>query len=139
MDQSISDKQDVVLIVDDDASLRKSLRRLVKSVGYEAKTFASGQEFLESGITEGCLVLDVRMAGMTGFDVCRAVNEQGMQLRVVMMSAQDSPHARRRAREAGAVRWLHKPFEAQELLEAVEVAKKRDQFRSMPPSTDRVA
>ncbi len=120
--ESVNSQAGTILIVDDDASLRKSLRRLVRSAGYEARTFSSGQEFLSSGCTTGCLVLDVRMGGMTGFEVCRAVHDRGMDLPVVMMSAQDSPQARRKAQEVGAFRWLRKPFEEKELLEAVASA-----------------
>ncbi len=114
----------VVSIVDDDASLRRSLRNLLTSVGFKVETFASAEDFLSSGDrgSTACLVLDLRMAGMNGLDLLRHLVVTGSRIPVVILTAHGDDEARQRAREAGAVAFLGKPFRADDLLGAVRTA-----------------
>jgi len=114
----------VVSIVDDDASLRRSVRNLLLSVGFRVETFASAEEFLRSAEREntGCLVLDLRMTGMNGLDLLRHVAVTGPRLPAVILTAHGDEEARQRALEAGAVAFLRKPFQGDALLDAVQTA-----------------
>src|SRR5215510_2818856 len=109
----------LVAIVDDDASVRQSTYRLVRSFGYRAQTFGSGDEFLGSGAV-ACLVLDVRMPGMDGLDVQRALAERGERIPIVFLTARASDEEERRARSAGAVEFLRKPVGQATLRRALE-------------------
>ena len=114
----------VVCVVDDDESLRRSVRNLLSSVGFRVETFASAEEFLESthrGNT-GCLVLDLRMAGMNGLDLLRHLGAMGSRIPVIILTAHGDEEARRRSLEAGAVAFLGKPFRGDALLDAVKTA-----------------
>jgi len=114
----------VVCIVDDDASLRRSLRNLLMSVGFRVETFESAEAFLEAihrdGI--GCVVLDVRMGGMSGLDLLRHLVATGSRIRAIILTAHADDETRRRALEAGAVAFLEKPFQSAALLDAVRTA-----------------
>lgn len=114
----------VVSIVDDDASLRRSLRNLLTSVGLSVETFASAEDFLRSveRETTACLVLDLRMAGMSGLDLLRQLAVTGSRIPVVVLTAHGDDEARQRALEGGAVAFLGKPFRADALLDAVRQA-----------------
>ena len=114
----------VVSIVDDDASLRRSLRNLLTSVGFRVETFASADDFLGSvqRETTACLVLDLRMAGMNGLDLLRHLAVTDSRIPVVILTAHGDDEARQRALEAGAVAFLGKPFRADDLLGAVRTA-----------------
>jgi FixJ family two-component response regulator len=114
----------VVSIVDDDASLRRSLRNLLTSVGFSVETFASAEDFLQSveRETTACLVLDLRMAGMSGLDLLRQLAVTGSRIPVVILTAHGDDEARQRALEGGAVAFLGKPFRADALLDAVRRA-----------------
>ena len=112
----------LVAIVDDDASVRQSTCRLVRSFGYRAQTFESGEEFLTSSATPemGCLLLDVRMPGMDGLEVQRRLAERGERVPIVFLTAQASDDEERRARSAGAVEFLRKPVGQTSLLRVLE-------------------
>lgn len=114
----------VVCVVDDDESLRRSVRNLLSSVGFRVETFASAQEFLESPhrSTTGCLVLDLRMIGMNGLDLLRHLAATGSRIPVIILTAHGDEEARRQALEAGAVAFLGKPFRSDALLDAVRTA-----------------
>ena len=114
----------VVSIVDDDASLRRSVRNLLLSVGFRVETFASAEEFLRSAQRDntGCLVLDLRMTGMNGLDLLRHVAATGSRVPVVILTAHGEEEARQQALEAGAVAFLRKPFQGDALLDAVQTA-----------------
>jgi len=114
----------VVCIVDDDASLRRSLRNLLTSVGFRVRTFESAEAFLESVGREsiGCVVLDVRMSGMSGIDLLRHLAETNSRIPVIVLTAHADEDTRRRSLEAGAVAFLEKPVRAPTLLEAVRAA-----------------
>ena len=110
-----------VYVVDDDDSIRRALKRLLRSVGYHALTFASAEEFLEFAPEpgEGCIVLDIRLSGMTGFDLQEKLASRGPKYPVIFMTAHDNPQWQKRARKTGAVAYLKKPFGEQALLDAV--------------------
>jgi len=114
----------LVSIVDDDASLRRSLRNLLMSVGLRVETFESAEAFLESVHREntGCMVLDLRMPGMSGLDLLRHLAARGTRIPVIILTAYRDDETRRRSLDAGAVEFLEKPFQSAALLDAVRSA-----------------
>ena len=114
----------LVAIVDDDASVRQSTDRLIRSFGYRTEVFGSGQEFLSSGAAQraSCLVLDVRMPGMDGLDIQRSLVERGARTPIVFVTGQASDEEERCARSAGAVEFLRKPVPQASLRQAIESA-----------------
>jgi FixJ family two-component response regulator len=114
-------KSDAVYVVDDDESIRRALKRLLRSFDYEAVTFASAEEFIASAPEggKGCLLLDICLPGMTGLDLLEKLNATGAKYAVVFMTAHDDPQWRQRAKAAGAVAYLRKPFAEQALLDAI--------------------
>jgi len=113
-----------VSVVDDDESLRRSLRNLLRSVGIGVETFASAEEFLRSAQrgSTGCLVLDLRMSGMSGLDLLRHLAVADSHIPVVILTAHGDEETRRRSLQAGAVAFLDKPFRSDALLDAVRAA-----------------
>ena len=118
-----SDTQ-IVSIVDDDESLRRSLRNLLGSVGFRVETFASAEAFLQSvhQAQTGCLVLDLRMPGMNGFDLLGHLSRTGARIPAVILTAHGDEEAHQRSLQAGAVAFLTKPFNGDALLDAVRTA-----------------
>jgi FixJ family two-component response regulator len=117
-----------VFLVDDDASIRRALTRLIKSAGYRVNTFASAREFLDSGYHSegpGCLVLDVRMPGLSGLDLQREMQNANLMLPIVFMTGHGDIPMSVKAMKAGAVDFLPKPVKATDLLRAVEQALAR--------------
>ena len=114
----------VVCIVDDDASLRRSLRNLLMSLGFRVETFSSAEAFLEvvDRASIGCLVLDVRMEGMSGVDLLRRLVTAGSTIPAIMLTAHGDDETRRRSLEAGAVAFLEKPVRSDALIAAVRAA-----------------
>ena len=112
----------LVAIVDDDASVRQSTRRLIRSFGYRAEAFASGEEFLSSASAAQttCLVLDVRMPGMDGLEVQRRLAERDARIPIVFLTGRASDDEERRARSAGAVEFLRKPVGKATWLQVLE-------------------
>jgi len=113
-----------VYVVDDDDSIRRALKRLLRSVGYHALTFASAEEFLEFAPEpgEGCLVLDIRLPKMTGLELQESLASGGSTYPVIFMTAHDNLQWRERAEKAGVVAYLKKPFSEQSLLDAIRLA-----------------
>ena len=113
-----------VCVVDDDASLLRALRRLLRAGGFSVEVFASAEAFLESGHREraDCLVLDVRLDGMSGVELLERLVAAGSKVPVVFMTGHDDPLSRERARRAGAVGYLRKPFDDESLIGAVNRA-----------------
>src|SRR5262249_38204229 len=113
-----------VCVVDDDASLRRSLGNLLTSAGFRVETFPSGEEFLDSVDRShiGCLLLDVRMPGMNGIAVLSRLVSSGARIPVIMLTAHGDEETRRRSLEAGATAFLEKPVRSPELLDAVRAA-----------------
>ena len=113
----------LISIVDDDRSVRRALRRLVQGAGYAVETFASALEFLDScpwGRT-ACVVLDIHLAGMSGFDVHARLAGAGA-IPTIFITAHDDASTRDRARHAGVVAYLPKPFAKRALLDAIRSA-----------------
>jgi FixJ family two-component response regulator len=117
----------LVFLVDDDASVRKSLARLVKTAGYEAELFASVRDFLARAPYDGpcCLVLDVRMPGLTGLDLQEALRVAGQHLAIVFITGHRDVPVSVKAMKAGAVDFLTKPVDAETLLGAIRQAVAR--------------
>ncbi len=115
-----------MFLVDDDASVRRALARLIKSAGHQVQTFASAQEFLGSadGVAEqaGCLVLDVRMPGLTGIDLQRELQSRNCTLPIVFITGHGDIPMSVKAMKAGAVDFLPKPVKDTALLSAIDHA-----------------
>ena len=124
----ITDDASVVFIVDDDASVRRSIQDLLSSVALRSEAFATPQEFLASNRADcpGCLVLDVRLPGMSGLDFQRALADAGVSLPVIFITGHGDVPMSVQAMKSGAVEFLMKPFRTQELLDAIQQALDRD-------------
>ena len=116
-----------IFLVDDDTEMRLAVGRLLKASGFQVKTFESAEALLDSGmVTDAdCLVLDVHMDGLSGFELCDRLRQQGHELPVIFLTAYDDPGSRERAKTLGAAAYLSKPFRARLLLEAIDVACKQ--------------
>ena len=118
----------LVFVVDDDASIRDSLRRLITSVGFKVEVFPSARAFLGARRPEvaGCLVLDVRLPGLSGLDLQRELAATNAELPIIFLTGHGDIPMSVRAMKAGAVEFLTKPFREQELLDAIRSAIERD-------------
>ena len=118
----------VVFVVDDDESIREALRNLIRSVGLRVETFASATEFLLSKLPDSssCLVLDVRLPGLSGLDLQRELAEAQIHTPIIFITGHGDIPMTVRAMKAGAVEFLTKPFRDQELLDAIQQALERD-------------
>ncbi len=114
----------VVFVVDDDSLIRDSLEQLVKSVGLKADTFSSAEAFLDTELPDkpGCLVLDIRMSGLSGLDLQEELLKRGIVIPIIFITGHGTVSMSVRAMKAGAVDFLQKPFEDQELLDLVHHA-----------------
>ena len=127
----VDDLDTTIFVVDDDPSVRTAIRRLLSSVGLSCETFGSGPEFLkraEDGIS-GCVLLDVRMPGLSGIEVQQLLVAAGHDLPIIFVTAHADVPLTVRAMKAGAMEVLTKPFEDQALLDAVSQALDRDRAR----------
>jgi len=118
----------VIAIVDDDLSAREGLESLVRSAGWRAETFASAQEFLARPGAEApsCLVLDLQLPGLSGLDLQKRMAEVELEVPIVFLTGHGNIPASVQAMKAGAVEFLTKPFDEQELLHAIQEAIERD-------------
>ena len=123
----MNEKNPLVFVVDDDASVRDSLEDLIGSAGLEAQTFASAQEFLASPRPDvpSCLVLDVKLPGLSGLDLQQELAKLDVQIPIIFITGHGDIPMSVRAMKAGAVEFLTKPFRDEELLNAVEQAINR--------------
>ncbi len=115
----------LISVVDDDQSVRESLGRLIRSVGYGVQVFGSAEEFLSAsqGRQADCLILDIRMPGMSGLELQRELSASNCGLPVIFITAHGSDEqARTRALGAGAVAYLLKPLREEEVLKAIDAA-----------------
>jgi len=115
----------LISVVDDDQSVRESLGRLIRSVGYGVQVFGSAEEFLSAshGRQADCLILDIRMPGMSGLELQRELSASNCGLPVIFITAHGSDEqARARALGAGAVAYLLKPLREEEVLKAIDAA-----------------
>jgi FixJ family two-component response regulator len=120
--------QPVVYVVDDDEAVRQALDSLVRSVGFGVKTFASAKEFLDSERTNGpgCLILDVRLPGLSGLDLQRDLLQADIRIPIIFVTGHGDIPMSVRAMKAGAVEFFTKPFRDQDLLDALRQAIERD-------------
>jgi FixJ family two-component response regulator len=124
----MTDPDPIVFIVDDDPSVRRSTERLIRSAGLKVQTFTSAKEFLANQRPEGpaCLVLDVRMPGLSGMDLQRELTQAGIHIPIIFITGHGDIPMSVRAMKAGAVEFLTKPFRSRSLLDAVRAAIERD-------------
>jgi FixJ family two-component response regulator len=121
----------VVFVIDDDPSVRSTLKFLIGTVGLDVETFASTGSFLERKLpdTPSCLVLDVRLPGLSGLDFQRVLTARNIRIPIIFMTGYGDIQMGVRAMKSGAVEFLTKPFRDQDLLDAVRIALERDQDR----------
>ena len=113
-----------VAVVDDDEAVRRGLARLVRSLGFEAEAFGSGEDFLAALATRrpDCVVLDLHMPRVSGFEVQARMAEAHLRVPVIVVTGHDSPETQARALKGGAAAYLRKPVDAQSLMEAIRGA-----------------
>jgi len=111
----------MISIIDDDSLVREAIGDLVTSLGYKPRIFASAEEFLESGqvADTACLITDLHMPGLSGFDLQERLLGEGYQTPIIFVTAYPKARARERALNAGAIAFLSKPFEERSLIRAV--------------------
>jgi len=126
----MSNAEAMVFVIDDDESMREALKSLIRSVGLRVETFASAQEFLESRRPNvaACLILDVRMPGLSGLDLQRDLVERNIHIPIIFITGHGDIPMSVRAMKAGAVEFLTKPFRDQDLLDAIQQALDRDRL-----------
>jgi len=124
----MKDKPPTVFVVDDDDAVRTSLRLLLKSVGLPVETFASAQEFLDGaeGDRSGCLVLDIRMPGMSGLELQQRLNETHSIIPIVFITGHGDVPMAVEAMQHGAVDFIQKPFRDQDLIDRINQALEKD-------------
>jgi FixJ family two-component response regulator len=124
----MSETDGVVFVVDDDASLRESLKNLIRSVGLRVEVFPSAQEFLQSKRPDvpGCMILDVRLPGLSGLDLQKRMAEADVEIPIIFITGHGDIPMTVQAMKAGAVEFLTKPFRDQDLLDAIQQALERD-------------
>ena len=127
----MTENRAVVFVVDDDPSMRRSLDTLLRSVGLDVRLFSSAQEFMPAKRPDlpGCIVLDVRLPGMSGLTFQEELAKTGIALPVIFITGHGDVPMTVRAMKAGAVEFLTKPFDDQVLLDAVHAAIERDRAR----------
>ena len=125
------DDTPTVFIIDDDFSVRRSIQGLMKSVGLRSESFGSAREFLAKRAGDGpsCLVLDVRLPGLSGLDFQLQLADAGVQIPIIFVTAHGDIPMSVRAMKSGAVEFLTKPFHDQDLLDAIQQALERDRIR----------
>jgi FixJ family two-component response regulator len=126
-----SSDRTLVFIVDDDLSLRDALSSLLRSVGHRVEVFSSASDLLQSKLPDlvSCIVLDVRLPGLSGLDLQTGLADAGIRIPVIFMTGYGDIPMSVRAMKAGAIDFLTKPFRDQELLDAVALALDRDRKR----------
>ncbi|HXX44854.1 MAG TPA: response regulator transcription factor [Candidatus Acidoferrales bacterium] len=124
----MSERSSMVFVVDDDASVREAVGNLLESVGVRSESFASAEEFLHARRPDepSCLLLDVRLPGLNGLEFQEVLHKAGIRIPIVFITAHGEVPMASRAMKAGAVDFLTKPFQKQELLTAVHQAIDRD-------------
>jgi FixJ family two-component response regulator len=127
----MTQERPVVIVVDDDPSIRKAIDRLLRSVGLRVELFESAQEFLQSNRLDApsCIVLDVRLPGQSGLNLQRDLAAAHMHVPIIFITGHGDIPMSVRVMKAGAVEFLSKPFHDQDLLAAIEVALEKDRAR----------
>jgi FixJ family two-component response regulator len=118
---TIPNKQSIVYVIDDDEPIRRAFERLLRSANIVVETFSSVEEFFsgERQSDNACVIVDIRMPGLTGFDLQGELASRGIRIPSIVISASDDVQTRERARELGAVAFFRKPIDDQALLDAV--------------------
>jgi FixJ family two-component response regulator len=121
----------IVFVIDDDASLREGIKSLLRSVGLEVELFGSAADFLKYKLPDAaaCLVLDIRLPGVSGLDFQAELSQAGIYVPIIFITGHGDIPMTVRAMKAGAVEFLTKPFRDQDLLDAVQIAVERDRAR----------
>ena len=132
----MSETTPVVFVIDDNPALREALDGLIRSVHLSVRTFSSTDEFLRFKRPDapGCLVLDVRLPGLSGLDFQREMAKSGIDLPVIFITGHGDVPMSVRALKAGAIEFLPKPFRDQDLLDAIYVGIERDRARRRRPA-----
>jgi FixJ family two-component response regulator len=127
----MTEKPPIVYVVDDDVSIRNALKSLIRSVGLRVELFGSSREFLQAQRPDApsCLILDVRLPGESGLDLQRELADANIHVPIIFITGHGDIAMSVRAKKAGAVEFLTKPFRDQDLLDAVQVALERDRTR----------
>lgn len=127
----MSEDRAIVFVVEDDLSMRRSLEALLRSVGHDVQLFSSAQEFMNADRSDaaGCLVLDVRLPGMSGLTFQEELTKAGVGLPIIFITGHGDVPMTVRAMKAGAAEFLTKPFDDQVLLDAIHAAIERDHAR----------
>ena len=127
----MTERQPIVFIVDDDASVREALKSLIRSVGLDVELFGSATEFLETQRPDApsCLVLDVRLPGISGLDLQHRLADANVHIPIIIITGHGDIPMSVRAMKAGAIEFLTKPFRDQDLLDAIQVALERNRTR----------
>ena len=114
----------LISVIDDDDALRSSLENLIRSVGWRVRCFSSAEAFLKSNQMHetGCLILDVRMRGMSGLELQRQMVVANAHTPIIFITAHATPEARKEAMRAGAIAFLSKPFSEESLLNSIRLA-----------------
>lgn len=126
----MNDHSGIVFVIDDDASLRRAIQRVLTSVGLHVELFGSAREFLAAYRPDvpSCVVLDVRLPGMSGLDLQRELTSSGIHIPIIFITSYGDIPMSVGAMKAGAVEFLTKPFRDQDLLDAIQLALKRDRL-----------
>jgi FixJ family two-component response regulator len=121
----------LVYVLDDDKSTRETLSSLIRSVGLQVQLFASAEEFQRCVLpdTDACLVLDIRLRGMSGLDFQRKLADSGISIPIIFITGHGDVRMSVRAMKAGAIEFLTKPFRDQDLLDAIHIALAKDRER----------
>jgi len=127
----LADPNGIVFVIDDDASLRGALKALIRSVGLQVELFGSADEFLrrKPPRSPSCLVVDVRLPGISGLELQRQLSEENVSTPIIFITAHGDVPMSVRAMKAGAVEFLTKPFRNQDLLDAIQLAIESDRAR----------
>jgi FixJ family two-component response regulator len=124
----VTEPQPIVLVVDDDASTRETLKSLIRSVGLQVELFDSAQELLKRCRPDAptCLVLDIRLPGISGLEFQRKLADSNIAIPIIFITGHGDIPMSVRAMKAGAIEFLTKPFRAQDLLDAIQIALEKD-------------
>ncbi|HUC28151.1 MAG TPA: response regulator transcription factor [Candidatus Acidoferrum sp.] len=127
----MNEPESIVFVVDDDPSVRCAIERLIGTVGLQVELFGSAQEFLASNLPNvpSCLVLDIRLPGISGLNLQRQLAKANIQIPIIFITAHGDITMTVRAMKAGAVEFLTKPFRDQDLLDAIQLALEGDRIR----------
>lgn len=118
----------IISVVDDEESVRNSMRRLLRSMGFEVRVFHSARDFLHQGPLheDGCVIVDVRMPEMNGLDLQKRLSDAGISLPLIFITAYEDPGVCEQAMQNGAVAFMQKPFSDQCLMDAIHLALERN-------------